>query len=64
MTKFQLFMAMATNGDAKLTIKGVTGIVVSVEREDGSGSSFNVTMHVRNKSGRSEQQRFYVKTID
>lgn len=48
----------------------VTGIVQSVQREDGSGSSFNVTINVESRSGHPArlltrgQEVFYVKTID
>lgn len=61
MTKMQL-MAMLFDADHKLfSVNGVTGYIRSIEREDGSGSSFNVMMwnHRTNQT-----QMIYVKTID
>lgn len=48
----QLFHMMQYPGNPKVTIKGKTGILQSVQREDGSGKSFNVQLdyqwiHVR-----------------
>ncbi len=44
MTKYQLATLMFKVGTAYITLKGISGILLSVEREDGSGSSFNVTI--------------------
>jgi hypothetical protein len=48
----QLFHMMQFPGQPLVKIKGHTGILQSVQREDGSGKSFNVTLdyttfHVR-----------------
>jgi hypothetical protein len=62
MTKWQLFSAMGKRGmDAKITINGITGVISTIQREDGSGSSFNVTLHAQNGS---ETKTVYVRTID
>lgn len=44
MTKFTLFSLLATDRSQVVTISGVRGILSAVQREDGSGSSFNVTL--------------------
>jgi hypothetical protein len=67
MTKFQLFMALTTKGAATISFPdhfGVTGILQSVQREDGSGSSFNVTILRVTPSGRNVRETYYVRTID
>ena len=64
MTKFQLFAALAVQGEARITlIKGnavICGILLSVEREDGSGSSFNV--QIRTDAGHIRQ--VHIRTVD
>lgn len=61
MTKCQLFQALGGRGDAsKVTIKGVSGWISSVQREDGSGSSFNVTLYINITTSKT----VYVRTID
>ena len=76
MTKFQLFSALAANSnssDSVLKTATFTGKVLKVEREDGSGSSFNVTLTTWNSftPGTAGFKRFvpeiktvYVKTVD
>lgn len=46
LSKFALFSLLATDVPRTVTIGGVTGMLVSVEREDGSGKAFNVTLSV------------------
>lgn len=41
-TAAQLFHMMQYPGTVEVTLKGTTGILQCVQREDGSGSSFNV----------------------
>ncbi len=48
MTKYQLFALLAVHGTPTVTIKGVTGVLSAVMREDGSGSSFMVTLYTSN----------------
>lgn len=57
--KFFLFAALAAPAGTITSLGGVTGIVRSVDREDGSGSSFNVSMYVNNRA-----VTVYVRTID
>jgi hypothetical protein len=66
MTKFQLFSALVANGTAWITINGVTGILQSVTRESGSGSSFIVGMIVYTNERLLESKRveICVRTID
>lgn len=59
MTKWQLFNLLTTHGTANITIKGVTGILDSIQREDGSGSSFILILKVE-----SGFTHVYVRTID
>jgi hypothetical protein len=42
-----LFSLLAINGCCPVVISGVTGIVDSIQREDGSGKSFNVAMNTK-----------------
>lgn len=42
MTKQQLFDVLTTNGIALFTYNGVEYILHSIERESGSGNTFNV----------------------
>jgi hypothetical protein len=63
MTKFKLFVALAARSDSDdglLTIDGITGRVLAVEKEDGSGMKFNVLLSF--VDGRKVW--FFVKTID
>ena len=43
MTKFQLFNALTGNG--RLSINGIHVTLSSIQREDGSGSSFNLVVY-------------------
>ena len=56
-SKWQLFNAMATNG--RLNINGIECVVSAVQREDGSGSSFNLQVHAQ-----GQQITCYCRTID
>ena len=57
MTRFQLMSALFGNGI--LTIGKYTGTLQSVQREDGSGRCFNVTMYVN-----GNLITVFVRTID
>jgi len=46
--KFHLFSFLAISGTHLITLKGVTGILQSIQREDGSGKCFNVVLHTSN----------------
>jgi hypothetical protein len=64
MTKWQLFEALSeyTSMPRRFTASDGTeyvGILQSVEREDGSGHSFN--LRIANQSG---QATFHIRTID
>lgn len=61
-TKWQLFSMMTGNGEAQ--IGNVFGIIHAIEREDGSGSSFNVTMTEYRNNGLKVVRKLYVRTID
>lgn len=41
-TKYELFNAMCLSGNQEVLINGRVGLLQSVEREDGSGTKFNV----------------------
>jgi hypothetical protein len=43
-TRAELFAALAERGCQTVRVAGVVGILDSVQREDGSGRSFNVTL--------------------
>lgn len=59
MTKAQLMaMLFAPTPRKPVTVEGVTGHVSAVQREDGSGRSFNVTLDT--KDG---QKTVYVRTV-
>jgi hypothetical protein len=63
MTKFRLFSALAASVeslDSVLTLNGLSGKVVGVEKEDGSGHNFNVTLYFVNGT----KQKFFVRTVD
>lgn len=61
MTKFQIASAMFSPYNITVTISGVTGRIISVEREDGSGHSFNIRMW---SDKDNKAVTVYVKTID
>lgn len=44
MSREMLFLLLTAKGPVVATVAGVKGIVLSVEREDGSGRAFNVTL--------------------
>lgn len=44
MTREMLFSLLAMSGVCEVRIAGVTGILQAIEREDGSGKCFNVTL--------------------
>ncbi len=46
MTKYQLMQLLFATEQPIITINGLTGTLVYIEREDGSGSSFNVAIRV------------------
>lgn len=63
MTKFKLFVALAARAestDSILTIDGITGRVLAVEKEDGSGMKFNVLLAFVDGT----KKWFFVKTVD
>ena len=60
MSKFNLFMLLVAPSSKPVTIAGVMGYLESIEREDGSGSSFNVTLTLLN----GKRKTVYVRTID
>lgn len=63
MTKFKLFVALAAASDSNdciLTINGITGRVLAVEKEDGSGMKFNVLLSFVDGT----QRWLFVKTVD
>ena len=44
MRKVELFALLTSKKTPYVTIKGQTGILQSVQREDGSGNSFNLAI--------------------
>jgi hypothetical protein len=44
LTKWQLFNALGSR-NARISINGIAVILVSVQREDGSGNSFNIEVY-------------------
>ena len=76
MTKFQLFSALAAPANSQnsvLTTPTFVGKILSVQREDGSGSKFNVTLTTWNcySPGSDGFKRFvpevktvFVQTVD
>jgi hypothetical protein len=58
-TKHKLF-SIFTSKDAIINIKGTRGTLQSIQREDGSGSSFNLTI----LTSMGICVRVYVHTID
>jgi hypothetical protein len=65
LTKMQLLTALFTRGPARITIPGkgatTTGILMAVERESGSGNSFNLTLL---DEGTSALRKVHVYTVD
>lgn len=60
MTKFQLFSLLAQKGTSSVQLNdGSVGILTSIEREDGSGSSFMVRVNCQ-----GVYRDFHVRTID
>lgn len=60
MTKFQIFALLTKNGTAYFTHHGKRYILLSVERESGCGSSFNLRVMDDNRN----VSYIYVKTVD
>lgn len=61
-TKHQLFSLLATRGEADLLLPDKkVRILQSIEREDGSGSSFNLKVW---NSTDQKYETIYVRTID
>lgn len=50
---------MTTDNARTITINGITGIVSSIEREDGSGHKFNVTLNTKHG-----KRTTFVRTVD
>jgi hypothetical protein len=44
MSKWQLITALTMQGIAQIVVNGVVCVLDSVQREDGSGNSFNLTL--------------------
>ena len=61
MTKFQLCSLLFASGRIDTVIQGHSGYITSIQREDGSGSSFNVIMW---DSVTERLITLYVRTID
>jgi len=49
-----------------ITLRGITGIVQMIEREDGSGKSFNVRLYITDRlpPGTTNVATIWVKTVD
>jgi hypothetical protein len=63
MTKFQLFQALtgrAIKGGSTISINGVACILSSIQREDGSGNSFNLTVYGPD----NQKYTCYCRTVD
>jgi hypothetical protein len=45
MTKATLFALLTSSVPPRCCINGVRGVLKSIEREDGSGNTFNVTIN-------------------
>ncbi len=65
-TKWQLFSSLCSTATHKVTLvlDGVRGTIAAIDREDGSGSSFNVRLLAVNSDGKMESLTVYVRTID
>ena len=63
-SKWELFSTLACNGQANIVLQrangNVVGILQSVQRESGSGNSFNVCLMLNN----GKLQTFHVYTTD
>ena len=59
-TKWELFGLLGSKGTAMVSMAGVPSVVQAVGREDGSGSSFNVVVHVPGQGTKT----VYVRTVD
>jgi len=59
MTKYTLFTLLATSEAKEVTINGISGYLSAIQREDGSGSSFNVTLNTS-----KGKQTVHVRTVD
>jgi len=59
MGKWQLFGLLAQQGCKVVTLGGLTGVVLGIGREDGSGSSFNVNLKTAHGV-----RTVYVRTMD
>jgi hypothetical protein len=67
MTKFVLFSTLAQKGEAWITLpNGQYGILQSVQRENGGGSGFNVTItqYPPGCGYDGVTRTYYVRTID
>lgn len=68
MTKFKLFVALAAAADSDdciVTINSgmpnsITGRVIAIEKEDGSGNKFNVTLALSDGT----KKIVFTKTVD
>ena len=63
LTKWQLF-SILTSKDGLIFIKGVTGILKEIQREDGSGNCFNLRIETRPFAGGSKIETVFVRTMD
>jgi hypothetical protein len=66
-TKWILFRAMGSHAgdDSFITLPdGTKGYIVSVEREDGSGHCFNVTVMFMEGEDFGKRKTVFVRTID
>jgi hypothetical protein len=59
MPKKLLFAMMGQSDTPHITLNGVAGILTSVQREDGSGDSFNVSIRTPNGQIRTIHIRTY-----
>lgn len=72
MTKWQLFSALALDGNMETNVVtgmhgvdgNVRGVVLAIERESGDGRSFNVRMQRIGESGLAYTASYFVRTID
>ncbi len=68
-TKWELFSLLAKPGEAEIDLPSFgKGILQSIEREDGSGASFTLTVKVYVKGGKSlpipDTVEVYCRTTD
>jgi hypothetical protein len=59
MTKYTLFSLLAASNAEPVTINGIKGYVSAIQREDGSGRCFNVTLNTS-----KGKQTVFVRTVD